>query len=111
MGKKQKSGRKSHKSKVPTNLVESGGTVLLEFQQKSVYGGKNNQYNIASPFTRFNKKITKIDLNHQTIIKLSDETVLFDEPTVFTYIVGVLGEYEYPVKLKEQKVEFLQLFS
>lgn len=110
MGKKQKSGRKTRNSKNATNLVESSGTVLLEIQHNSYYNGKkkNNQYNISSPFTRFKKKISKIDLNHQTIIKLSEETVLFDEPTVFTYILGVLGEYEYPIKLKEQKVEFLQ---
>ncbi|MHA1728272.1 MAG: hypothetical protein ACTSWY_06030 [Promethearchaeota archaeon] len=107
---KQKSKSKRGKKEEVNSPIkvehESEGTVLLELkQQNTLFSGKKsylNQY-FSSKFTRYRKKISKIDLNHQKIIRLCNDTILYDEPTVYTYILGVLGEYEYPIREKNKK--------
>ncbi len=111
--------KKKQKVKEEDSLInsESEGTVLLELRDNKhseLAGKKKSYYDFYSPdekFIRYKKKITKIDLNSNIIIKMGemDTTVLFDEPTIFTYLVGVLGDNEYPIHLKNKdKLVFLQ---
>jgi predicted RNA-binding Zn-ribbon protein involved in translation (DUF1610 family) len=104
----KKKNSKDIKEEKPFENVESEGTVLLELKEtkhSDLTGKKRQHYDFYSPdekFKRYGKKITKIDLNTNIIMKMGDldTTVLFDEPTIFTYLVGVLGENEYPIRLK-----------